>query len=271
MAEINQSRFLIKITDLHFSQRGRKIFDGANIEIERGKITAIMGPSGAGKTTLLKLIGGQRHPDTGSVEVDGVNVHKLSRRKLYALRKKMGMLFQSGALLTDLTVFENVAFPLREHTRLPELMIRDLVLMKLESVGLRGAKNLMPAELSGGMARRVAMARAIALEPMMVFYDEPFTGQDPISMGVLVKLIKKLNSVLEMTSVIVSHDVAETAAIADYIYLISEGKVVAKGTPEELNRTDSEWAQQFMQGLADGPVPFHYPASDYATELMEPK
>lgn len=268
MAETEQSEALIKIDGLHFSHGGRKIFNGVDIEIERGKITAIMGPSGAGKTTLLKLIGGQLHPDAGTVEVDGLNVHKLSRSKLYTLRKKMGMLFQSGALLTDLTVFENVAFPLREHTTLPELMIRDLVLMKLEAVGLRGAKALMPAELSGGMARRVAMARAIALEPMMVLYDEPFTGQDPISMGVLVELIKKLNSALDITSVIVSHDVAETAAIADYIYLVSEGRVVAQGTPEELGKTDSEWANQFMQGLADGPVPFHYPAPDYASELM---
>lgn len=268
MAETEQSKALIKIDGLHFSHSGRKIFNGVDIEIERGKITAIMGPSGAGKTTLLKLIGGQLHPDAGTVEVDGLNVHKLSRSKLYTLRKKMGMLFQSGALLTDLNVFENVAFPLREHTTLPELMIRDLVLMKLEAVGLRGAKALMPAELSGGMARRVAMARAIALEPMMVLYDEPFTGQDPISMGVLVELIKKLNSALDITSVIVSHDVAETAAIADYIYLVSEGRVVAQGTPEELGKTDSEWANQFMQGLADGPVPFHYPAPDYASELM---
>jgi phospholipid/cholesterol/gamma-HCH transport system ATP-binding protein len=267
MTKVEQSA-LIKISDLHFSRGGRNIFDGVDIEIERGKITAIMGPSGAGKTTLLKLIGGQLHPDAGSVEVDGQNVHKLSRSKLYALRKKMGMLFQSGALLTDLSVFENVAFPLREHTRLPELMIRDLVLMKLEAVGLRGARELMPAELSGGMARRVAMARAIALEPMMVLYDEPFTGQDPISMGVLIKLIKKLNSALDITSIIVSHDVAETAAIADYIYLISAGKVVASGTPQELAGTDSEWARQFMQGLADGPVPFHYPAPDYASELL---
>ncbi len=268
MAEANQSDVLIKISGLHFSHGERRLFDGVDIEIQRGKITAIMGPSGAGKTTLLKLIGGQLRPDSGTVEVDGLNVHKLSRSKLYTLRKKMGMLFQSGALLTDLTIFENVAFPLREHTQLPELMIRDLVLMKLEAVGLRGAKSLMPSELSGGMARRVAMARAIALEPMMVLYDEPFTGQDPISMGVLVQLIKKLNSALGITSVIVSHDVAETVAIADYIYLISEGRVEAQGTPEELQRTDSEWAQQFMQGLADGPVPFHYPAADYATELM---
>ncbi|MCW8983184.1 MAG: ATP-binding cassette domain-containing protein [Gammaproteobacteria bacterium] len=268
MADTEQSEALIKISDLHFSQGGHQIFDGVDIEIERGKITAIMGPSGAGKTTLLKLIGGQLRPNSGTVEVDGQNVHKLSRSKLYALRKKMGMLFQSGALLTDLSVFENVAFPLREHTRLPELMIRDLVLMKLEAVGLRGAREMMPAELSGGMARRVAMARAIALEPMMVLYDEPFTGQDPISMGVLIELIKKLNGALDITSVIISHDVAETAAIADSIYLISEGKVVAHGTPAELGRTDSEWAQQFMQGLADGPVPFHYPAPDYAAELM---
>jgi len=268
MADSNRSEAIINISGLHFSQGGRKIFDGADITIERGKITAIMGPSGAGKTTLLKLIGGQLRPNAGTVEVDGLNVHKLSRSKLYALRKKMGMLFQSGALLTDLTVFENVAFPLREHTRLPELLIRDLVLMKLEAVGLRGARELMPAELSGGMARRVAMARAIALEPKMVLYDEPFTGQDPISMGVLIELIKKLNSALDITSIIVSHDVAETAAIADYIYLISEGRVVVSGTPEELDRTDSEWAKQFMQGLADGPVPFHYPAPDYATELM---
>lgn len=268
MAETEQSEALIKIDGLHFSHGGRKIFDGVDIEIERGKITAIMGPSGAGKTTLLKLIGDQLYPDSGTIEVDGLNVHKLSRSKLYALRKKMGMLFQSGALLTDLNVFENVAFPLREHTDLPELMIRDLVLMKLEAVGLRGARTLMPAELSGGMARRVAMARAVALEPMMVLYDEPFTGQDPISMGVLIELIKKLNSALDITSVIVSHDVAETAAIADYIYLVSEGRVVAQGTPEELGKTDSEWANQFMQGLADGPVPFHYPAPDYASELM---
>ncbi len=268
MAQDRHSDALIKISGLHFSRGGCKIFDGVDIEMARGKLTAIMGPSGAGKTTLLKLICGQLTPDEGLIEVDGRNIHQLSRNDLYALRKKMGMLFQSGALLTDLNVFENVAFPLREHTRLPELMIRDLVLMKLEAVGLRGARHLMPAELSGGMARRVAMARAIALEPMMVLYDEPFSGQDPISMGVLIKLIKKLNSVLKITSVIVSHDVAETAAIADTIYLISEGRVVAHGTATELQQSDSEWVQQFMQGLADGPVPFHYPAPDYATELI---
>ncbi|MBE0509409.1 MAG: ABC transporter ATP-binding protein [Chromatiales bacterium] len=259
---------LVRIRGLRFARGERVIFDGVDLDIRRGGITAIMGPSGTGKTTLLKLIGGQLRPQAGSIEVDGLDVHRLSRDKLFELRKRMGLLFQSGALLTDLNVFENVAFPLREHTRLPESMIRDLVLMKLEAVGLRGARALMPSELSGGMARRVALARAIALDPMMVMYDEPFTGQDPISMGVLVKLIRRLNDALSLTSIVVSHDVQETAAIADYIYLLSGGKVVAHGSPEELGRADSAWAQQFMQGLPDGPVPFHYPAADYATDLL---
>ena len=259
---------LVRIRGLRFARGERVIFDGVDLDIRRGGITAIMGPSGTGKTTLLKLIGGQLRPQAGSIEVDGLNVHRLSRDRLFQLRKRMGLLFQSGALLTDLNVFENVAFPLREHTRLPESMIRDLVLMKLEAVGLRGARGLMPSELSGGMARRVALARAIALDPMMVMYDEPFTGQDPISMGVLVKLIRRLNDALSLTSIVVSHDVQETAAIADYIYLLSGGKVVAHGSPEELGRADSAWAQQFMQGLPDGPVPFHYPAADYATDLL---
>ncbi|MFU8836959.1 MAG: ABC transporter ATP-binding protein [Thiohalomonadaceae bacterium] len=259
---------LVRIRGLRFARGERVIFDGVDLDIRRGGITAIMGPSGTGKTTLLKLIGGQLRPQAGSIEVDGLDVHRLSRDKLFELRKRMGLLFQSGALLTDLNVFENVAFPLREHTRLPESMIRDLVLMKLEAVGLRGARALMPSELSGGMARRVALARAIALDPMMVMYDEPFTGQDPISMGVLVKLIRRLNDALSLTSIVVSHDVQETAAIADYIYLLSGGKVVAHGSPETLGRADSAWAQQFMQGLPDGPVPFHYPAADYATDLL---
>jgi phospholipid/cholesterol/gamma-HCH transport system ATP-binding protein len=193
----------------------------------------------------------------------------LSRTGLYGLRKRMGMLFQSGALLTDLTVFDNVAFPLREHTDLPESMIRDLVLMKLQAVGLRGARDLMPSELSGGMARRIALARAIALDPMMIMYDEPFTGQDPISMGALVQLIRLLNDALELTSIIVSHDVNETASISDYVYVISQGKVVGHGSPEVLENTDSEWVRQFMQGLPDGPVPFHYPARDYAEDLLD--
>lgn len=227
-----------------------------------------MGPSGTGKTTLLRVIGGHLRPDDGTVVVDDLDVSRLSRAKLFQLRKRMGMLFQSGALLTDLSVFENVAYPLREHTSLPGSMIRSLVLMKLEAVGLRGARDLMPGELSGGMARRVALARAIALDPMMVMYDEPFSGQDPISMGVLVQLIRRLNDALGLTSILVSHDVQETVAIADYIYVLSGAKVVGHGTPEELGRTDSEWVDQFMEGLPDGPVPFHYPARDYMEDLL---
>lgn len=260
---------LVRIRGLSFSRGSRMIFDGIDLDIPRGKVTAIMGPSGTGKTTLLKLIGGQLRPDAGTVEVDGENVHRLSRDKLYQLRKRMSLLFQSGALLTDLDVFENVAFPMREHTDLPESMIRDLVLMKLHAVGLRGARRLMPSELSGGMARRVALARAIALDPMMVMYDEPFTGQDPISMGVLVKLIRQLNGALGLTSIVVSHDVQETIAISDYVYLLSGGKVVAHGTPDHLKgASQSEWAKQFLDGLPDGPVPFHYPAPDYAEDLL---
>jgi phospholipid/cholesterol/gamma-HCH transport system ATP-binding protein len=262
------SDVLISIRDLVFSRGARKIFDGVSLDIPRGKITAIMGPSGTGKTTLLKLIGGQLRPDSGTIHVDGENVHALGLRSLYELRKRMGMLFQSGALLTDISVFDNVAFPLREHTRLPESMIRTLVLMKLQAVGLRGARDLMPSQLSGGMARRVALARAIALDPMMIMYDEPFTGQDPISMGVLVKLIHDLNEELGLTSIVVSHDVKETATIADHIYLVSEGKVVGRGTPDQIEHSDSPWVGQFMHGLADGPVPFHYPAPDYAADLF---
>jgi len=259
---------LVRIRGLSFSRGERLIFDGVDIDIPRGKITAIMGPSGTGKTTLLKLIGGQLRPDAGTVEVDGQDIHALSSRDLYRLRTRMGMLFQSGALLTDLSVFENVAYPLREHTRLPLAMIRKLVLMKLEAVGLRGAQELMPSELSGGMARRVALARAIALDPMMIMYDEPFTGQDPISMGVLVQLIRKLNDASNMTSVIVSHDVAETAQISDLVYLISSGKVTGRGTPRALERSTSEWVRQFLQGLPDGPVHFHYPAPPLAEDLL---
>ena len=262
---------LIKIRDLHFYRGNRAIFEGVNIDIERGKVTAIMGPSGTGKTTLLKLIGGQLRPDKGSIEVDGQDVHKLSRSELYELRKRMGMLFQSGALLTDINVYDNVAFPLREHTDLPESLIRDLVLMKLQAVGLRNARNLMPSELSGGMARRVALARAVALEPMMIMYDEPFTGQDPISMGTLVNLIHRMNDAMGLTSIVVSHDVAETAEIADYIYLLSGGKIIEKGSPVQLKRSSSQWVQQFMQGLPDGPVPFHYAGPDYAEDLLNPE
>ena len=259
---------LIEVRDLHFSRGSRKIFDGLDLDIYPGRVTAIMGPSGTGKTTLLKLIGGQLRPERGSIRVAGEDVHALKLRDLYRLRRRMGMLFQSGALLTDLNVFENVAFPLREHTRLPESMIRDLVLMKLEAVGLRGARDMMPAELSGGMARRVALARAIALDPMMIMYDEPFTGLDPITMGTIVTLIKRMNDALRLTSIVVSHDVRETLSIADDVYLISDGKVVQNGTPDELEAGASEWASQFLKGLPDGPVPFHYPAADYRDDLI---
>lgn len=260
---------LVQIRNLCFSRGNRKIFDGVDIDIRRGNITAIMGPSGTGKTTLLRLIGGQLKPDSGSILVDGEEVPQLRRAALYRLRKRMGMLFQNGALLTDMNVYDNIAFPLREHTELPESLIRTLVLMKLEAVGLRGARDLMPSELSGGMARRVALARAIAMDPMIMMYDEPFTGQDPISMGVLVRLIHTLNDALGLTSIIVSHDIAETCAIADDVYLLSGGKVVEHGTAEALGKSDSAWAQQFLNGEADGPVAFHYPAIDYAEDLLK--
>ena len=262
------SNNIVSVRNLTFSRGGRKIFDDISLDLQRGKITAIMGPSGTGKTTLLKLIGGQLTPEQGTVVVDEQNVHQLRLPDLYTLRKRMGMLFQSGALLTDINVFDNIAFPLREHTQLSESMIRTLVLMKLHAVGLRGARDLMPSELSGGMARRVALARAIVLDPMMIMYDEPFTGQDPISMGALVHLIKSLNSALNLTSIIVSHDVHETTAIADYIYVLSEGKVVDHGTPDEIDNSSSDWVQQFMKGKADGPVHFHYPAADYIDDLL---
>lgn len=259
---------LVSIRDLRVSRAGRLIFNELSLDVPRGKLTAFMGPSGTGKTTLLKLIGGQLKPDRGSVTVDGEAVHELSHSELYALRKRMGMLFQSGALLTDLNVFENVAFPLREHTALPEQIIRDLVLIKLEAVGLRGARGLMPSELSGGMARRVALARAIVLDPMMIMYDEPFTGLDPITKGTIVQLIKQMNETLGLSSIVVSHDVAETASIADYIHVIAEGRVIESGTPESLRTSSSEWVQQFLQGLPDGPMPFHYPSRGYSEDLM---
>ncbi|GGO82873.1 ABC transporter ATP-binding protein [Marinobacterium nitratireducens] len=260
---------IINIRKLSFSRGDRAIFRDLDIRIPRGKVTAIMGPSGTGKTTLLKLIGGQLLPDSGRIELDGANIPTLSRKDLFEVRARLGMLFQSGALFTDMSVFENVAFPLRVHTDLPEEMIRDIVLMKLQAVGLRGARALMPSELSGGMARRVALARAIALDPHLVMYDEPFTGQDPIAMGVLVNLIRRLNQALGHTSIIVSHDIKETLGIADYVYLVSDGSVIAHGTPDDLAQVESEQVRQFMQGLPDGPVPFHYPADDYRAELMK--
>lgn len=260
---------LIEIKNLSFSRGSRKIFDDVSLKIPRGQVTAIMGPSGTGKTTLLKLIAGQLQPDSGQVLVEGQDVHKLSRKKLYALRRKMGMLFQSGALLTDLSVFDNVAFPLREHTKLPESVIYPLVLMKLQAVGLRGAKDLMPAELSGGMSRRVALARGIALDPEMIFYDEPFVGQDPITMGVLVELIRKLNDSLGLTSVVVSHDVDEVLSIADHVCVLSEGRIVAEGNKQQLLEEKTGYVNQFIHGLPDGPVPFHYSKDGYAEDMAE--
>ena len=252
----------ILLDDVVFTRGSRRIFDGVSLAVPRGRITAIMGPSGTGKTTLLKLIGGQLRPDSGSIRVNGHDVPSLKRKDLYRLREDIGMLFQSGALFTDLSVFENVAFPLRVHTRLPDDMIRDIVLMKLEAVGLRGARDLMPAELSGGMTRRVALARSIALDPELILYDEPFAGQDPIAMGVLVKLIRELNAIMGLTSVLVSHDVPESLSIADYACIVSDGKVIGEGTPEALRNHASPKVQQFLHGNPDGPVPFHYPAPD---------
>ena len=261
---------LVTVRDLHYAIDTRVIYKGVDIDIARGRITAIMGPSGTGKTTLLRLISGQWRAMSGSVDFDGQRIAKLSQRQLFTLRKRMGMLFQSGALLTDLSVYNNVAFPLREHTRLPERLIRDIVLMKLEAVGLRGARDLFPAQLSGGMARRVALARAIALDPEMIMYDEPFAGQDPISMGVLLRLIRRLNDVLGLTAIVVSHDVKETLGIADYVYVISDGTVIDHGTPQQIRDSSSKWVQQFIHAEADGPVPFHYQAAEpYADDLLE--
>lgn len=258
----------MEIRNLTFHRGERVIFDDLSLTVPRGKVTAIMGGSGTGKTTLLNFIGGRLQPDRGDVVVDGVSVPSLDHDALFSLRRRMGMLFQASALLTDLDVFENVAFPLREHTALPERLVRILVLMKLELVGLRGARRLAPNQLSGGMARRIALARAIALDPILVMYDEPFTGLDPISMGVIVKLIREINDALGMTSIVVTHDVSEACHIADYIYLLGGGKVLAQGSPQEMSQSQSPAVRQFMAGLPDGPVPYHYPASSYVDELL---
>lgn len=258
----------VELKGVTFKRGERSIFNNVDIVIPRGKVTAIMGPSGCGKTTLLRLIAAQLKPTHGEVWVAGTNLPTLSRRELFDMRKQMGVLFQSGALFTDLDVFENVAFPLRVHTKLPEEMIRDIVLMKLQAVGLRGAVELMPEELSGGMKRRVALARAIALDPQILMYDEPFAGQDPIAMGVLVQLIRLLTDALGITSIVVSHDLAETASIADYIYVVGDAQVLGQGTPAELHESTNPRIRQFMKGAADGPVPFHFPAPVYADDLL---
>ncbi|AYC34235.1 ATP-binding cassette domain-containing protein [Pseudomonas cavernae] len=260
--------YAVELKGVSFKRGSRSIFDNVDIRFPRGKVTGIMGPSGCGKTTLLRLIGAQLRPASGEIRVNGQNLPDLSRRELFDMRKQMGVLFQSGALFTDLDVFENVAFPLRVHTQLPEEMIRDIVLMKLEAVGLRGAIELMPDELSGGMKRRVALARAIALDPQILMYDEPFVGQDPIAMGVLVRLIRLLTDALGITSIVVSHDLAETASIADYLYVVGDGQVLGQGTPAELMNSDNPRIHQFMKGTEDGPVPFHYPAPDYRDDLL---
>ena len=258
---------LVDVESVSFSYGRRTILKGISMRVPRGKVVAIMGVSGSGKTTLLRIIGGQLRPASGAVRVGGEAVHQLDTRGLYRLRRRMSMLFQFGALFTDLTVFENVAFPLREHTRLPQTMVRDLVLMKLEAVGLRGAQRIMPAELSGGMARRVALARAVVLDPMLVMYDEPFAGLDPIALAVIGQLIRKLNDALGATSIVVTHDVVESLQIVDYLYLIAVGVIVGEGTPEEVRRSELPYVRQFVHGEIDGPVPFHYPAPPYPQDV----
>jgi len=258
---------LVRVRDLHTRLGGKVIFDGLSLDVPRGSVTAIMGPSGTGKTTLLRHLTGQMRADSGSVSVDGEDVARLSRNALFALREKIGFLFQNSALLTDFTVFENVAFPLRQHTKLPEVLIRNIVLTKLQAVGLRGAAQLMPSELSGGMARRVALARAIVFDPMLILYDEPFVGLDPIALNQVLRLIRTLNKTLGITSILVAHELAAIRQVAGRVYLIANGKLVAQGTPEELAAEATPWTRQFFGGEADGPVPFHYPASDYALDL----
>jgi len=260
---------MIEVDGLRYGSAGRAIFDGLSLVVPRGRITAIMGPSGTGKTTLLRMITGQLRPTAGRLAVDGQEVPLLDRRSLFALRRRMGMLFQNSALLTDYTTFENVAFPVREHTRLPERLIRTVVLTKLHTVGLRGAAGLKPAQLSGGMARRVALARAMVLDPELILYDEPFSGLDPISMGMVLRLIRQNNDVLGITSVVVSHDVAEISRIADLCYVVAGGQVIGAGTPAELEKSTSPLVRQFMSGAPDGPVPFHYPADPYEEQLLE--
>jgi phospholipid/cholesterol/gamma-HCH transport system ATP-binding protein len=258
---------IVEISNLHFAYADRPLLKGISLTIPRGKVVGIMGASGSGKSTLMRLIGGQLVPTDGHVKVDGHIVHELGRDALYQLRRKMGMLFQFGALFTDVNVFDNVAFQMREHTDLPEDIIRDLVLLKLNAVGLRGAQRLMPSELSGGMARRIALARAISLDPMLIMYDEPFAGLDPISLGVTAQLIRQLNDALGATSILVTHNVRESLPIVDYVYFVSEGSIVAEGTPGEMETSSAPFVHQFVHGEADGPVPFHYPSASWERDL----
>jgi phospholipid/cholesterol/gamma-HCH transport system ATP-binding protein len=258
---------LIEVRDLHFAYYDRRILNGVTLDVPRGKVVGILGVSGCGKTTLLRLIGGQLRPSAGHVDVDGHVVHKLSPADLYRLRRRMGMMFQQSGLFTDLSVFENIAFPFREHTDLPEPLIRDLVLLKLQTVGLRGAHHLMPDELSGGMARRVALARALALDPTLIMYDEPFAGLDPISLNVIADLIRRMNDALGVTSIVVTYDAAEALQVADYVYIMADGVVVGQGTPAELLRSTDPYVHQFVHAEPDGPVAFRYPAKAYEEEL----
>lgn len=269
MKSVTVSDSLIEVNNLSFKRGNRIIYDNISLNIKKGQITAIMGPSGTGKTTLLRLIGGQLLPDHGSILIDGQDIASMSRHDLFAARARMGMLFQSGALFTDMSVYENVAFPLRAHTKLSENLIAELVALKLESVGLRGSEKLMPSELSGGMNRRVALARAIALDPDLIMYDEPFAGQDPIVMGVLTRLIRSLRDALDLTTIIVSHDVAETMSIADYIYIVAEGKVQGEGTPQELSHHSSPFVQQFLNGHPEGPVDFQFSHQPYLNQEVK--
>ncbi len=258
---------IVQVEDVHFAYPGRPLFHGVSLEIPRRKVIGIMGASGCGKTTLLRMIGGQLHPDAGTIKIDGEVIHALGRDDLYRVRRKLGMQFQQGGLFTDLSVFENIAFQLREKTSLPESMIRDIVLMKLNAVGLRGASHLMPSELSGGMARRVGLARAISMDPDLIMYDEPFSGLDPISCNVIGNLIRKLNDALGLTSIVVSYDAKEALAIIDYVYFIADGKVVAQGPTEEIRRSTDPFVYQFIRGEPDGPVAFHMKGGSYEAEL----
>jgi phospholipid/cholesterol/gamma-HCH transport system ATP-binding protein len=260
---------LVSLTDVKFGYGKRTVLHGIDLKVRRGQVVAIMGGSGCGKTTILRLIGGQLRAKSGTVRVADSDVGALDSDGMFTMRRRMGMLFQFGALFTDMTAYDNVAFPLREHTRLPDEIVHDLVVMKLEAVGLRGAADMRPAELSGGMARRVALARAIALDPMLIMYDEPFAALDPISLGFIVDLIRKLNYALGATSIVVTHDIVETLKIVDYVYFVSEGRIVAHGTPSEVRASKVSFVRQFLNGEIDGPVPFHYPSAAFRSELLE--